>query len=135
MESIIILLKGIFQVLLMLLKYILLKSGQFVLWSWKYLKAFSRWILRPKVYKIILSILGFLIPLLISLYFVFLPKIDIDFTDPFYEGDITTSLFSIKNQGNCNIYNVKPTFFVKNFKTENVSISNNVYSLTNNLLP
>lgn len=112
----------------MLIKYILSKSKQFVKWLWLSLRKLGKWVLRPKVYKSILGILVFLIPLLWGFYTYYDPKVDIDFTDPLFDGDITTSIFSIKNEGNCNIYNVRVDIYNKKFETEKARVSENLYT-------
>jgi hypothetical protein len=109
----------------MLIKYILSRLKQFVIWSWQYLRLFAKWVLLPKVRNIVSSILGILASLYFSCYLFFRPKVDIDFTDPLFDGDITTSLFSIKNEGECNIYKVSPAYYIDHLKTDRTNMESN----------
>lgn len=94
---------------------------RFLLQLWIYLTKFGTWVLRPRVYKSILGILGFLIPLGITFYIYFYPKVELSFSDTLNPKNITSSYFTIENNGNCNIYNVFVDCMFINFSATDYS--------------
>jgi len=77
--------------------------------------------------SLVLGLIGFIFSCW-TVYTYNYPKIDIDFTDPLDSSDITTSIFTLKNQGEVNIYNVASVFYIKTLKWGSCNIENmNMY--------
>tara|TARA_R110000744_G_scaffold100214_1_gene193207 strand:- start:3745 stop:4365 length:621 start_codon:yes stop_codon:yes gene_type:complete len=129
MKSITLIIKSISTDILRFLKFIVSKFTQFAKWIWQSLKKLIKWIHRPKVYKLISGTLSILLFIYFSWYLYFKPKIDIDFTDPLDSRDVSTSIFSVVNNGESNIYDVmvnykivkldQPPLYIENSIAEN----------------
>lgn len=74
--------------------------------------------------KPILKFLAFLLPLSVTLYFIFIPKINISYSDPLDPQNIFTSRFTINNNGNSSIHNIKLKYKLDKIKAIHPNIRN-----------
>lgn len=80
-----------------------------------YVVNICKWFVRPKVYRSIIGLISVIVPFCWGIYSYYFPKIDITFTPPLNSYDIFTSIFTLENNGNSTVYNVKTDFTINEF--------------------